>query len=60
VVLDADFISAQDIQKIAAKVGFSETAFVMKSNKADFMNDIPIQTVSTGLRDISLRNLQRF
>lgn len=36
VVLDADFLSAHDMQKIAAKVGFSETAFVKKSNKADF------------------------
>lgn len=36
VVLDADFLSVSDMQKIAAKVGFSETAFVKKSNKADF------------------------
>lgn len=36
VVLDADTLSAFDMQKISAKVGFSETAFVKKSNKADF------------------------
>lgn len=36
VVLDADSLSAYDMQKISAKVGFSETAFVKKSNKADF------------------------
>ncbi|MFT8316029.1 MAG: PhzF family phenazine biosynthesis protein [Clostridium sp.] len=36
VVLDAEFLSPQDMQRIAAKVGFSETAFVKKSNNADF------------------------
>ena len=36
VVLDADSLSAYDMQKVAEKVGFSETAFVKKSNNADF------------------------
>lgn len=36
VVLDADSLSVEDMQKIASKVGFSETAFVKKSNNADF------------------------
>lgn len=36
VVLAADSLSVDDMQKISAKVGFSETAFVKKSNKADF------------------------
>lgn len=36
VVLDADFLSIDDMQKIASKVGFSETAFVRKSDNADF------------------------
>jgi len=36
VVLDADFLSVDDMQNIASKVGFSETAFVRKSNYADF------------------------
>lgn len=36
VVLDADSLSAHDMQKVAEKVGFSETAFVKKSNNADF------------------------
>ena len=36
VVLNADHLSVDDMQKISAKVGFSETAFVKKSNKADF------------------------
>jgi PhzF family phenazine biosynthesis protein len=36
VVLDPDSLSAHDMQKVAAKVGFSETAFVKKSNSADF------------------------
>lgn len=36
VVLDADSLSVEEMQKISAKVGFSETAFVKKSNKADF------------------------
>ncbi len=39
VVLDADSLSAYDMQKIAEKVGFSETAFVKKSNNADFKVD---------------------
>ncbi len=36
VVIDADSLSEKDMQKIAQKVGFSETAFVQKSDKADF------------------------
>lgn len=36
VVLDADFLSEHEMQKIAAEVGFSETAFVQKSENADF------------------------
>ncbi|AWI06453.1 PhzF family phenazine biosynthesis protein [Clostridium drakei] len=36
VVLDADSLSVNDMQKVAEKVGFSETAFIKKSNKADF------------------------
>lgn len=36
VVLDADLLSEEIMQKIAKRVGFSETAFVQKSNKADF------------------------
>ena len=36
VVLNADFFSDNDKQKIAKKVGFSETAFVQKSKKGDF------------------------
>lgn len=36
VVLDADSLSVEEMQKISAKVGFSETAFVKKSNKANF------------------------
>ncbi|MTI55629.1 PhzF family phenazine biosynthesis protein [Geosporobacter ferrireducens] len=36
VVPNADFLSDVEIQKIAATLGFSETAFVMKSNPADF------------------------
>ncbi len=36
VVLDADILSVDDMQKIASKVGFSETAFVRKSKGADF------------------------
>lgn len=36
VVLDADSLSDEVMQKIAQKIGFSETAFVQKSNKADF------------------------
>jgi PhzF family phenazine biosynthesis protein len=36
VVLDADKLTDEQMQKIAKKVGFSETAFVKKSEKADF------------------------
>lgn len=36
VCLDADNLSEEQMQKIAAQVGFSETAFVQKSKKADF------------------------
>ena len=36
VVLAADALSKADMQKIATEIGFSETAFVKKSNKADF------------------------
>lgn len=36
VVLNADSLSVNDMKKIAEKVGFSETAFIKKSNKADF------------------------
>lgn len=36
VVLDADKLSANDMKKIARVIGFSETAFVMKSDGADF------------------------
>ncbi|AKA72412.1 PhzF family phenazine biosynthesis protein [Clostridium scatologenes] len=36
VILNADSLSVNDMQKIAEKVGFSETAFVKKSNNADF------------------------
>ena len=36
VVLDADFLSSDEMQKIAKKIGFSETAFVQKSNNADY------------------------
>jgi PhzF family phenazine biosynthesis protein len=36
IVLGADSLSARVMQKIAGKVGFSETAFIQKSNKADF------------------------
>lgn len=36
VVLDADRLSDSDMRKIAKKVGLHETAFIMKSNKADF------------------------
>lgn len=37
VVLNADGLSDVEMKKIAGVVGFSETAFVMKSNLADFM-----------------------
>lgn len=36
VVLNSDNLSEKDMQQIAFKVGFSETAFVKRSNKADF------------------------
>ncbi|QHQ63383.1 PhzF family phenazine biosynthesis isomerase [Anaerocolumna sedimenticola] len=36
VVLDADYLSDEEMQKIAAVLGFSETAFVLNSNLADF------------------------
>lgn len=36
VVLHADDLSEQAMKKVAGIVGFSETAFVMKSDKADF------------------------
>ena len=36
VVLDADFLSASQMQRTAREVGFSETAFVQKSACADY------------------------
>ncbi|MBP1904540.1 PhzF family phenazine biosynthesis protein [Paenibacillus turicensis] len=36
VVMNADFLSEDQMRKIAAVLGFSETAFVMQSNVADF------------------------
>ncbi|MBE6823419.1 MAG: PhzF family phenazine biosynthesis protein [Ruminococcaceae bacterium] len=36
VVLNADSLSEEEMRKIAAVLGFSETAFVMQSNTADF------------------------
>ena len=36
VVFHADSLTEVDMRKIAAKLGFSETAFVMASDKADF------------------------
>lgn len=36
VVLGADNLHEQEMMKIAAKVGYSETAFVMNSHKADY------------------------
>jgi PhzF family phenazine biosynthesis protein len=36
VVLDADHLTDEDMQKIAKNVGFSETAFVMSSLRANF------------------------
>jgi PhzF family phenazine biosynthesis protein len=36
VVLDADFLSDSEMKHIAKIVGFSETAFMQKSNSADF------------------------
>ncbi len=35
VVLSADFITDEEMLRIAKKVGFSETAFVLKTDKAD-------------------------
>lgn len=36
VVTNADSLSEEEMRKIAAVLGFSETAFVLKSNAADF------------------------
>lgn len=36
VVLNADLLSEEEMKKIAALVGFSETAFVLQSNVADY------------------------
>lgn len=36
VVIDADLLSEASMQRVAQQVGFSETAFVQKSDKADF------------------------
>ena len=36
VVLSADYLSDEDMKKIAGIIGFSETAFVLKSDLADF------------------------
>ncbi|WP_047155417.1 PhzF family phenazine biosynthesis protein [Aneurinibacillus tyrosinisolvens] len=36
VVLDADSMLEEEMQKVAQKIGFSETAFVEKSSHADF------------------------
>lgn len=36
VVLNSDFLSDEDMLKISQEIGFSETAFVQKSNLADF------------------------
>lgn len=36
VVIGADKLSEKDMKKIAENLGFSETAFLMKSNRADF------------------------
>ena len=35
VVFDADFLTEPQMQEIAKKVGFNETAFLVKSDKAD-------------------------
>lgn len=37
VVLNADLLNEEQMLNIAQEIGYSETAFVMKSNKADFM-----------------------
>ncbi len=49
VYLNADNLSDEEMQKIASHVGFSETAFVMKSDKSDFKvrfftpkNEVPL------------------
>ena len=36
IVLDSDTLSEKDMQKISANLGFSESAFVMRSEKADY------------------------
>ena len=56
VVLYADSLSVDDMQKIAAKVSFSETAFVKKSSNADFKVDFFTYYEDTikGLRGKSL------
>ena len=36
VVLDSDSYTAEEMLKIASEVGYSETAFVMRSTQADF------------------------
>lgn len=36
VVLNADSLEEEKMQKVAQRIGFSETAFVEKSNKADY------------------------
>ena len=36
VVLNADFLTEQDMKDIAKEINFSETAFIMKSDVADF------------------------
>jgi PhzF family phenazine biosynthesis protein len=36
IVLDADFLSEQEMQRVAKLVNLSETAFVQRSDKADF------------------------
>lgn len=36
VVIDAELLTEDQMQEIAAKVGFSETAFIQKSNNADY------------------------
>jgi len=36
VVLDSDNFTREEMQNIAKKIGYSETAFVMKSDKAVF------------------------
>ena len=36
VVMNADSLTAEEMKKIAAVLGFSETAFVLQSNAADF------------------------